>query len=190
MRPRRTWARSYCACCSSQPSSVPPKTLDSLTAISGDMPRFPLTSSESVLRVTPRAAAASVMVKPDGWMHWRKTTSGMRWVFHGHGLFSRSSGNRHNQRPPHRHQNENGRGCMKRVPGLRRLGRPVRGAFSDPCGGLSLLSRPRFRLLLVVGKTGSCPTLLPLTIYKIARIVDSHGQTYRPGSRHAGFTDP
>jgi hypothetical protein len=50
-------------------SSVPPKTLDSLTAISGDTPRFPFTSSESVLNVTPRAAAASVMVKPNGSMH-------------------------------------------------------------------------------------------------------------------------
>jgi hypothetical protein len=29
-----------------------PKTLDSLTAILGDMPRFALTSSESVLRVS------------------------------------------------------------------------------------------------------------------------------------------
>src|SRR5271154_2807577 len=38
------------------------------------MPRFPLTSSESVLRVTPRATAASVIVKPEGSMHWRKTT--------------------------------------------------------------------------------------------------------------------
>jgi hypothetical protein len=38
------------------------------------MPRFPFTSSESVLRVTPRAAAASVIVKPEGSMHSCKTT--------------------------------------------------------------------------------------------------------------------
>ena len=45
------------------------KTLESVTAISGDMPRFSFTSSESVVRVTPRAAAASVMLKPKGSMH-------------------------------------------------------------------------------------------------------------------------
>src|ERR1700691_5467237 len=38
------------------------------------MPRFALTSSESVLRVTPRAASSSVILKPEGSMHWRKTT--------------------------------------------------------------------------------------------------------------------
>jgi hypothetical protein len=32
------------------------KATGSLTAISGDMPRFPFTSSESVLRATSRAA--------------------------------------------------------------------------------------------------------------------------------------
>src|SRR5450755_209647 len=74
IRSRRTWARSYWACCTSQPSSAPPKTFDNLTAISGDIPRFSFTSSESVLRVTPRASAASVIVKPKGSMHWRKTT--------------------------------------------------------------------------------------------------------------------
>ncbi len=74
MRSRRTCARSYWACCTSQPCPAPPKTLDSLTAISGDIPRFPLTSSESVLRLTPRASAASVMVKPKGSIHSFKTT--------------------------------------------------------------------------------------------------------------------
>jgi hypothetical protein len=39
------------------------------TAISGDMPRFSFTSSDSVVRVTPRAAEASVMLKPNGSMH-------------------------------------------------------------------------------------------------------------------------
>src|SRR5579862_7673895 len=38
------------------------------------MPGFSLTSSESVLRVTPRASAACVMVKPDGSMHSCNTT--------------------------------------------------------------------------------------------------------------------
>ena|SRR4051812_6579033 len=36
-------------------------------------PRFPLTSSDNVVRVTPRAAAACVTVKPKGSMHWRST---------------------------------------------------------------------------------------------------------------------
>jgi hypothetical protein len=36
---------------------LPPKTLERRTAISGEMPRFPLTSSESVVRVTLKAAA-------------------------------------------------------------------------------------------------------------------------------------
>jgi len=51
-------------------STLPPNTLDSLKAISGEMPRLPLTSSESVEQVTP-GAAASVMLKPRGSMHWR-----------------------------------------------------------------------------------------------------------------------
>src|SRR5260370_15677030 len=38
------------------------------------MPRLPFTSSESVLRVTPRAAAACVMVKLNGSMHSCNTT--------------------------------------------------------------------------------------------------------------------
>lgn len=73
IRSRRTWARSYCACCTSQPCSVPPKALDSLTAISGDMPRFPFTSSDSVLRDTPRVRAASVIVRRRGSMHSSNT---------------------------------------------------------------------------------------------------------------------
>ncbi len=57
-----------------QLSALPPKTFDSLTAISGDMPRCPFTSSERVLRVTPRAAAASVIVRPRGAIHSSNTT--------------------------------------------------------------------------------------------------------------------
>jgi hypothetical protein len=38
-----------------------------------EIPRFSLTSSDSVVRVTPRAAAARVMVKPKGSIHWRST---------------------------------------------------------------------------------------------------------------------
>src|SRR5437868_2610492 len=52
---------------------LPPNTFSRRTAISGDMPRFSFTSSESVVRVTPRAAAASVMLSPKGSMHWRNT---------------------------------------------------------------------------------------------------------------------
>jgi hypothetical protein len=37
------------------------------------MPRFPFTSSDSVVRVTPSAAAASVIVNPKGSVHWRNT---------------------------------------------------------------------------------------------------------------------
>ena len=83
----------------SQLSALPPKTLDSLTAISGEIPRFPFTSSNNVVRVTPSAAAASVMVKPRGSMPWRKTKapggmdSSSAWV-----RFL-VSGNQHNQRP-------------------------------------------------------------------------------------------
>src|ERR1039457_3925444 len=33
IRSARTWARSYCACCTSQLSALPPKTFESLTAI-------------------------------------------------------------------------------------------------------------------------------------------------------------
>jgi hypothetical protein len=44
---------------------------DSLTAISGEMPRFSFTNPDKVVRVTPRAAAAFVVLKPRGSMHWR-----------------------------------------------------------------------------------------------------------------------
>src|SRR5260370_40952370 len=73
IRSTRTWASSYCACCVSQLSALPPKTLDNRTAISGEIPRFPFTSSDRVVRVTPSAAAASVLVSPRGSMHWRST---------------------------------------------------------------------------------------------------------------------
>ena len=46
---------------------------DSRTAISVDIPRLPFTSSESVLRSTPSAAASSVILRPKGSMHSRKT---------------------------------------------------------------------------------------------------------------------
>ena len=36
------------------------ETLDSLTAISGDMPRFSFTSSDNVVRVTPKIGRAHV----------------------------------------------------------------------------------------------------------------------------------
>src|ERR1700683_1481431 len=42
-------------------------------AISGEIPRFSFTNSDSVERVTPRGAAAWVMVKPNGSLHWRST---------------------------------------------------------------------------------------------------------------------
>jgi hypothetical protein len=49
------------------------ENLGQRTAISGEIPRFPFTNSDKVVRVTPRAAAACVMVKPRGSMHWRST---------------------------------------------------------------------------------------------------------------------
>src|SRR5665213_4635334 len=45
-----TCARSYCACCTSQLSALPPNTLDSRTAISGEIHRLPFTNSDSVKR--------------------------------------------------------------------------------------------------------------------------------------------
>src|ERR1700685_1816131 len=54
-----------------QLAALPPKTFDNLTAISGEIPRFPLTSSDGVVRVIPSAAAASVMVSPNGSIHCR-----------------------------------------------------------------------------------------------------------------------
>src|ERR1051326_2509274 len=72
-------------------------------AISGDMPRFPFTSSESVLRVTPRAAA-SVMVKPkrfNALLQHDKACLGR--ILHDHEVVP-FSGNRYNQRPPRRPQ--------------------------------------------------------------------------------------
>src|SRR5229473_4637204 len=73
MRSTRTCASSYCACCVSQLSALPPNTFDKRTAISGEIPRFPFTSSDSVVRVTPSAAAACVIVSPNGSMHCRST---------------------------------------------------------------------------------------------------------------------
>ena len=78
--------------------------LDSLTAISGEIPRFPFTSSDSVVRVTPRAVAASVMRQAqrlDALAQHK--ASGVRRILHRHGSTS-FSGNRHNQRPGRRRQ--------------------------------------------------------------------------------------
>jgi len=52
----------------SQLAAPPPNTFDSRTAISGEMPRFPFTGSDKVVRVTPSAAAA-VTVNPKGSIH-------------------------------------------------------------------------------------------------------------------------
>ena len=69
----------------SQLSALPPKTFESRTAISGEMPRFSLTSSDKVVRVTPNAAAASLMVKPNGSMHWRSDKAArVWWILHRH----------------------------------------------------------------------------------------------------------
>src|SRR5216684_5672817 len=57
---RRARHRSYCCCMLSQLSGVVPKATDNLRAIAGLTPEWPLRSSESALRVTPRALAASV----------------------------------------------------------------------------------------------------------------------------------
>src|ERR1035438_2394757 len=67
------WKGAESACWVSQVAALPPKTLERRTAISGEIPRFSLTNSDRVVRVTPRAAAACVMVKPSGSMHWRST---------------------------------------------------------------------------------------------------------------------
>src|SRR5207248_5406957 len=83
MRSARTWARSYCACCVSQPSALPPKTLDNRTAISGETPRFPFT----------RQCGARVS-KGGGGIRDRQAqrlnalsqhkAAGVRWILHRH----------------------------------------------------------------------------------------------------------
>ena len=51
--------------------ALPPKAWESRMDLSGEMPRLPLISSESVVRVTPRARAARVMVLAwRQWNHW------------------------------------------------------------------------------------------------------------------------
>ena len=52
------------ACCVSQLAALPPNIFDSRTAISGEIPRLPFTSSDSFVRVTPSAAAVSVVLNP------------------------------------------------------------------------------------------------------------------------------
>src|SRR5260370_42680083 len=62
----RARQRSYCCCMLSQLSGVVPNATDNLRAIAGLTPKRPLRSSESALRVTPRALAASVTVMSSG----------------------------------------------------------------------------------------------------------------------------
>jgi hypothetical protein len=51
------------------------------------MPRLSFTSSDNVVRVTPRAAAASVMLKPKGRNALAQhEAAGVRWVLHRHGF--------------------------------------------------------------------------------------------------------
>ena len=78
--------RSYCNCCVSQLSGLPPNASDSRMAISGDMPRRPLSSRESVLRDTAsplrrfgdRQAEGIEALAPD-------EGAGMGRVVHEHG---------------------------------------------------------------------------------------------------------
>ncbi len=72
-----------CIRCVCQFSMLPPKALASLTGISGEMPEWPLSSSDRVLRLTPSAVAAVVIVRPAGSMHssWINST-GIRRVVH------------------------------------------------------------------------------------------------------------
>jgi hypothetical protein len=88
----------------SQLSALPPNTWDNLTAISGDMPRFSFTNSDNVVRVTPRAAAAFVMLRPKGSMHWRKTKPPGWGGFFIVMVQLPFSGNPRNLRQKHRYQ--------------------------------------------------------------------------------------
>ena len=67
--------RSYCICCCNQLSGLPPKPCERRMAISGEIPRRPLSNMESVFRDTARPLAASVTVSPSGLRHCRLITS-------------------------------------------------------------------------------------------------------------------
>lgn len=58
--------KSYCACCVIQLSALPPNALETLIAISGDIPKRPSMRAERVFLDTPSPSAASVMVNPNG----------------------------------------------------------------------------------------------------------------------------
>jgi len=83
---RGNLARSYWACCVIQLSALPPKTCESRMAMSGEMPRLPLTSSESLVRVTPRAFAAPRDGETERLNALAKNnTAGVRRILHRHG---------------------------------------------------------------------------------------------------------
>src|SRR5271166_938752 len=96
MRATSTCASSYCACCVSQLSALPPNTLDKRTAISGEIPRFSFTSSDNVVRVTPRAELLGLWSTPKarciGAAQSRRDVAGSSSAW-----FILRSGNRHNQ---------------------------------------------------------------------------------------------
>lgn len=93
--------KSYCVCWFIQLSELVPNAIDSRTAISGLMPARPLSRAESVLRLMPSAAAASVtesssgsrqslrMISP-GWGGYASSwaTSVIIHVINIHGIFA------------------------------------------------------------------------------------------------------
>ena len=66
---RSACQRSYCTCWFSQLSGVVSKAMESLIAISGLMRVCPLRMLDSVVRLIPRAPAASVIDRPSGSRH-------------------------------------------------------------------------------------------------------------------------
>src|SRR3989338_1528051 len=81
-RPFSAWARSYTACRRSHVSAPPPKALSSLIAISGEIAALQFTRLLRAWRVTPRARAAPVMVRPkDSMQSWRTERPGCGGFF-------------------------------------------------------------------------------------------------------------
>src|SRR6266508_2961109 len=67
--------KSYSICMPSQVSGSLPNALERRIAISGEMPEWTLISYERALRVTPKARAAAVTLRPSGARHSSRTNS-------------------------------------------------------------------------------------------------------------------
>src|ERR1700688_427219 len=65
--------KSWAICMPSQVSGLEPKALESLIAISTEIPALSFTRSDRACRVTPSDFAALVTERPSGSRHWRRT---------------------------------------------------------------------------------------------------------------------